>query len=391
MKTQKLFFLVIIAASAISVKSQIKVKNTGNIGIGTDGDSRFKTYIYNPSTVDNARGLHAKLDGPIYAAHKQYSIFGNVPSGTGYTFGVYGYSYNSTPGSGRSYGVFGKAGNATDGYNYGVYGYLYGNRAGAAIFGAVGSRGDDDTDSLYAGYFRGNVFVEDNIYADNIGGSDIKLKKDIIDIDNSLENILKIKGQKYKLKLPYEIMQESDDSDTVDINAFDYSKLQKYQKDHYGIIAQDLQEVFPELVYKGPKGFLGIQYDGLIPIIIEAIKEQQLQIETLQAEIENLKNEDSKNKSTADNDFSSTSQLFQNQPNPFSENTYINYFIPDEVNKAVIYIYNLQGSQVKLIDINDRGQGSAVIYGSELYAGTYHYTLITDGQIVGTYTMILTN
>jgi hypothetical protein len=392
MKTQKFLFLIIIALTTISVKSQIKVNSAGHIGIGASGISNYKTYIYNPSTINNARGLSVKLEQPAQGYYKQYSILGSITSGKGYTFGVYGYAYNTTVTNyGRSYGVFGKAGNGAGGYNYGVYGWLYGSNNGAAIFGTVYPLGDVNTMGKYAGYFRGDVHVEDELWADEVTESDIRIKENIIDIDNSLDNILKIKGQKYKLKLPNEIFQETGDSDTIDNETFDYSKLQKYQKDHYGIIAQELQEVFPDLVYKSPKGLLGIDYEGLIPIIIEAIKEQQAQIETLKAEIETLKINNSKTKSTAGNDLNHNSVLLQNQPNPFSENTYINYFIPDEVNKAVIYIYNLQGRQVKVIDINERGNGSAVIYGSELYAGTYHYTLITDGRIVGTYTMILTD
>lgn len=178
-----------------------------------------------------------------------------------------------------------------------------------------------------------------------------------------------------------EIIQNNDIANNINQD-FDFDE----DKIHIGFIAQELKEVYPELTAEDNQGYLSIDYISLIPILIEALKEQQTQIK----ELESLINK-AKLKSTGDITLSNTSELFQNQPNPFCENTYINYFIPDEVNKAVIYIYNLQGRQVKVIDINERGQGSAIIYGSELYAGTYHYTLVTDGQIVGTYTMILTD
>jgi hypothetical protein len=393
MKITKLIAISILMLIAINLSAQIKVNSAANVGIGSDPISNYKTYIYYPSEANDARGLYVKLLYPIVYPQRQFAIQGTITSGTGIATGIYGAAINSTPSSSTSiaYGVYGKVRNAKNGFNYGIFGHLYGNNNGAAIFGAVDNRQEINTEGKYAGYFRGDVYVEYELWADELTESDIRIKKDIIDIDSSLSKILEIKGQKYNLRLPSEIKEETNNSDTGDYNAFDYSKFQKYQKEHYGIIAQDLQKVFPDLVYESQNGTLGILYDGLIPIIIEAIKEQQAQIETLKAEIYSLKNKDSKTKSTADNYFNNNSELFQNQPNPFSENTYINYFISDEINKATIYIYDLQGRQVKAISISERGYGSSVIYGSELYAGTYHYTLITDGQIIGTYTMILTN
>ena len=199
--------------------------------------------------------------------------------------------------------------------------------------------------------------------------SDSTEKENIRSItDKSLEKILKMQGVNFNWK-----------SD-------------KLKKEHAGFLAQDVEKIIPEIVTTvDSSGKKLITHSGLLPYIAEAIKAQQLQIETLQAEIEKLKIKDPKTKSTADNNLTNSSQLFQNQPNPFSVNTYITYYLPDVINKATIYIYDLQGRQVRAIDINDRGQGSAMIHGSELNAGTYHYTLIADGQIVGTHTMILTN
>ncbi len=392
MKSIKFVLINSIILLSISTYGQIKVNSAGHIGIGTDGNSNYKAYIYNPSLANYARGLYVKLEQPALNSYKQYSIQSKITSGKGVTYGIYSSAYNSSPSNqGQAVGIYSRAGNATNGWNYAIFGHLLGSNDGASIFGAVTDKGGVVLNGQWAGYFRGDVYVEDELWASEVTESDIKLKKDIIDIDSSLCKILKIKGQKYNLKLPNEIEQEKIESDTLVSDTFDYSKLQKYKKKHYGIVAQELQKVFPDLVYERSNGFLGIKYDGLIPVIIEAIKEQQTQIKNLQAEIEKLKITDPKTKSTADNNLTNSSQLFQNQPNPFSVNTYITYYLPDVINKATIYIYDLQGRQVKAIDLNDRGQGSAMIHGSELNAGTYHYTLIADGQIVGTHTMILTN
>jgi len=59
-----------------------------------------------------------------------------------------------------------------------------------------------------------------------------------------------------------------------------------------GLIAQDLEQVFPELVHTNPQtGLKSVQYGNLVAPLIEAIKEQQKMIETMKIEIEKLKTE----------------------------------------------------------------------------------------------------
>jgi hypothetical protein len=58
---------------------------------------------------------------------------------------------------------------------------------------------------------------------------------------------------------------------------------------------------------------------------------------------------------------------------------------------ANLYIYDLQGKQIKNEMIFERGEGELIIKGSTLIPGMYHYTLITDNKVVDTKTMILTD
>ena len=64
-----------------------------------------------------------------------------------------------------------------------------------------------------------------------------------------------------------------------------------YNRKHTGFIAQELQEVFPEMVYENNDGLLSVDYIALIPVMVAALKEQQQQMEVQQAEIEGLKEE----------------------------------------------------------------------------------------------------
>jgi hypothetical protein len=87
---------------------------------------------------------------------------------------------------------------------------------------------------------------------------------------------------------------------------------------------------------------------------------------------------------------SNTPSLGQNIPNPFNVSTRIDIYLPNTVASAKLYIYNMQGSQVKSFNLNERGNTSITIEGSSLDAGMYLYTLIADGREVDTKKMILT-
>lgn len=80
--------------------------------------------------------------------------------------------------------------------------------------------------------------------------------------------------------------------------------------------------------------------------------------------------------------------LDQNVPNPFAEQTVINFSIPETVKKAQIHFYNEQGKLMESVDLVDRGLGSITVFGSDLSSGVYTYTLVADGQVVATKKMM---
>ena len=54
--------------------------------------------------------------------------------------------------------------------------------------------------------------------------------------------------------------------------------------------------------------------------------------------------------------------------------------LPDNVGNATIMIYNLEGKQMKNIQLANRGEVTVKIFGNELSAGMYLYSLIADGK-----------
>jgi hypothetical protein len=64
----------------------------------------------------------------------------------------------------------------------------------------------------------------------------------------------------------------------------EFPELQFSDERQIGFIAQDVAEVVPEAVTKGSDGYLSVDYGRLTPVVVEALKEQQKQFESLRTE-----------------------------------------------------------------------------------------------------------
>lgn len=100
--------------------------------------------------------------------------------------------------------------------------------------------------------------------------SDKRYKKDITPITNALNKILKIEGVEYNWK-----------KDEFKEMSFD-------GKHQLGVIAQDIQKVLPEAVTIDEKGYYSVSYTTLVPVLVEAIKEQQVTISANEGKIKEL-------------------------------------------------------------------------------------------------------
>ncbi len=66
------------------------------------------------------------------------------------------------------------------------------------------------------------------------------------------------------------------------LRAINFSwKIDETKKENLGLIAQDVEKVFPQVVDVIKDGNLGVRYTELIPVLVKAIQEQQKQIEEL--------------------------------------------------------------------------------------------------------------
>ena len=120
----------------------------------------------------------------------------------------------------------------------------------------------------------GRIDASNDIVA--YSSSDRRWKENIKPIDNALNKILKIGGYTFDWK---ELTEEE-------------RKTQHGNEGHdVGVIAQEVEEVLPEVVTTRENGFKGVKYDKMVALLIEGMKEQQSQIEELKSEISKLKGE----------------------------------------------------------------------------------------------------
>ena len=153
-----------------------------------------------------------------------------------------------------------------NGQYYYTDGEYNGLQAGVAF---VIGNGDINTQFNVAGAKPSNAFIvkydgSATLAGDLTVNSDARLKSNIISLGSTLAKLMKIDGKSYTMK--------------------SNEKVNKI-----GLLAQDIEEVFPELVKEGDdkNGTLSVNYQGLIPVLINAIKEQQNQIDELKSLLNN--------------------------------------------------------------------------------------------------------
>ncbi|MEO1588851.1 MAG: T9SS type A sorting domain-containing protein, partial [Bacteroidota bacterium] len=187
----------------------------------------------------------------------------------------------------------------------------------------------------------------------------------------------------------------------------------------YGFIAQDVQKLIPSAVrqaedpYDGQADYVVMRYEAIIPVLTEAIKEQQEIMDDQQVTIDQQQGIITKQQLAIDQlmnrlqEVESTLgiqsdvpanqnpqspfdeiKLNQNRPNPADGNTIIEYTLPTEIAQAQLVIFDITGAEVKRYRV-ETGFGSVEIQEGVLAAGTYLYTLEVEGQSVARRKMVI--
>jgi hypothetical protein len=378
---------------------RLKIGSTGNITFNTN-------QLYLDNTTGNT-GIGTAT--PAYKLHVEGTVYGNssyaggegvkgqgnkigvvgVAADTG--TGVYGYGRFGISGNNNSFGGSGLWGVARGMWSYGVLAESY------RLYGIYATTYNSDS---YAGHFGGDVSTTGGYYT----GSDRKLKQNITGLSSAMDIINKLQPK------AYEFRQDGN-----------YKHLKLPKGKHYGLIAQELEEVLPGLVKENqfntthpvPKeenlnaiqantgtqpalemieskgeviDYKTVNYIELIPILVKGMQEQQQQIEALITKNKALEDRMQSMVATMSNSRSqsdlmvtvSSAYLEQSTPNPTGSAALIRYNVPQNSGTAQLLLTNMKGQVLRQLTLNSNGVGQLTLNVAGLPAGTYTYSLWVD-------------
>jgi len=402
-------------ASAATTNTGVRgnAANAAKLSIGGDfnvsNSSSFTNYgvqtIVTAGT--NASSINFGVIGDVNSnAIANIGTSFHVSNGTSSNSGA-DISVNGTAGS-QNYGINASVNGSGSPFNYGINCNVFDNTSGTNYGGNFIVNGSTTANygiysqSLpvtnntsfplgnYAGFFDGDVVTTSSTYYT----SDKNLKKDIKQINNSLDIINKLNPVTYL----YDVDKHQD--------------VGLARGKQWGFISQEVKEVLPELtaVVKLPElhdasgketrakqEYLGLNYNGFIAILAKGMQEQQSMIEKQQKQIDELKTlviaqntapANSDNKQSVELSDKNVVVLNQNVPNPFAETTVITYNIPADFSNAQVLFYDNNGKLIKTVDVKAKGKGVLNVFANDLTNGIYSYSLVVDGIITDTKRMV---
>ena len=256
-----------IGANALS--SNTEGSHNTSIGRGSLPNNTLGNY----NTASGYQSLQSNTEGDNNTASGTSALYSNL---TGYRNTAFGENslYSNTTGfknTGLGYDAQASSATAT---NQTIIGFEATGQADNSVV-----LGNDDVTAVYMAEDRGakiyageGDFSGDIVTAGNVTvSSDIRLKKDIVNLPSTLDNIKSLRPVSYSKKSSL--------------------SSEEYGSTEIGLIAQELQEVYPNMVSEDDSKdpLLSVSYMELIPVLIKAVQEQQIMIEKQQMEIEGLK------------------------------------------------------------------------------------------------------
>ncbi|MFZ1799082.1 MAG: tail fiber domain-containing protein [Chitinophagaceae bacterium] len=181
------------------------------------------------------------------------------------------------------------------------------------------------------------------------------------------------------------------------------------QKIRTGFIAQEVEKTVTEIKYDfdglnkptNEKDNYSLVYADFVPSLVKSVQELSLENDSLKQSIQSLQAQFDQLKSMltsgtykdgmSENFPSSNASLEQNIPNPYNQNTVIQYTLPSNYKSAQMRITDNYGKEIKSIPLSGFGKSQINFKAYNLASGTYHYALIVDGKIIAAKIMVLIN
>jgi hypothetical protein len=382
-----LFFL------ALSASAQLRVNSDGNVGIRAQANTNSSLTVGTNVGSNVSLGI---ISSPQVKNKNNIGVEGVVSANSSYT-------------NDRNYGVLGiiTALNNTHGRNYGLSGML--GLANSQSYNGAGVYGTNSTyyysyptniQGLYAGYFEGPVYASGNVTACSVLIPNYsRLCDNLISLsdrdDNgkaTLENVLNMNVVEYNLKsrLSDEMPDDTDPEKAEEVRK-SYEFLKKEDKEmtsrrHFGVDAEELKNLYPDLVQEGQDGSLSVNYPEIVPLLIRSIQALKQELD----EVKSTRPQARRSGPSTAMDASSASGniLYQNHPNPFKEQTVIRFKLAADAKDASVCIFDMTGKTLKKLPVSS-GMENVSIGSYELGEGMFFYSLIVNGQEIDTKRMII--
>lgn len=422
---KKYFLVTFTLLNSLYIHAQFRVDSLGNASICATNDGSSKLYIRN-YTETNGLNILSNCQNVSNGIKCSTST-----KKTGNIYGINSFvSATNTSQIAAAIGGYIRGNGTTNGVLIGVLGRMGSTNSTHRVVGVYGSStsslNTNMVDTAYAGFFNGLTKVRgDLIVTGQMRGtlltnspsfSNMRSSSENELVGNMLLNKLKdMKAMSYMYDMPKSQQSSSNTKRIVEnyasLDNLSEEEIERIEalseetgegddelsaierqiicKQHYGLSAEQLGEVLPDLVYENEDGTKSINYVELVPILVQAVGELSAKVE----ELENGNLQKKAQKATANQRSSEGSLLMlslaQNKPNPFSNSTTIEVCIPEDVQKAFIYVYDLQGKKVEQVDITARGKQNIQLSSANLTDGMFLYSLIADGKVVETRRMIV--
>lgn len=260
-----------------------------DIAINSTGLEKFYFFLQAPKSAMSCRTTGTNVSDWRYAGE-----FSNFATGSAFLVGVRGdvHPENNAEGSnGRSYGVYGAAGYATNGWNFGVFGRISGTHNGTGIYGTANS-GENGIyiDGRYAGYFNGATKVAGSltvtgkisgtVLSQAVKTSEAAAINTYANEKSNLEKLASLNAVSYYKEQP--VATQAQEGDTIaTTHTLTYIEIQNYEKPHFALPVEQLEEAYPNLVYVNEDGSKSVNYIELIPILVQSINELKAEVSSL--------------------------------------------------------------------------------------------------------------
>jgi len=258
---------------------------------GFNTASGYQALLFNTSGWGNVaygtQALFYSTAGSYNTASGFQSLYNNANGGYNAAFGVYALLANAGGYWNVAIGPYSLYNNTTGGENIGIgYAAGYYNPVGSSNnidIGSYGSQYDDNAirigtlgtqTAFFAAGIRGTrtgasnaveVMIDSNGQLGTVNSS-IRFKEDVHDMAAASDGLMRLRPVTYRYKQPY-----ADGSKPID----------------YGLIAEEVAEVYPDLVVKGADGQIQtVQYQKLTPMLLNEVQKEHQLLEQQEATIE---------------------------------------------------------------------------------------------------------